>query len=498
MLASSPTQAMIRKELAGMMYQLMQGEKAITPAGPYNSGPGGIFNLPQVERQFVSLVVQPTGLAATLPNYPDMFANPEFGYITGFGGLTGTRANDICADARIPGSVINCIQTAHYGMARLDTKPIALNRVGLMNNRADPTDFTLLNGPLWPMVRNLMPQNVQVSNYASWMFNPRMEMLARMGDVAREYYQILGEQFWYGDPADPAKNSTTGTGENEFKGMSYLINTTKLDARTGTPCNALKSDIKNFNSWDITRNSGKDFFNALYYMVQTRKFIAKRTNMGEVTWVIACREAMWNEIAKMWPCVAATFGCLPGPEETTITPVISLDNQAAMRQAMLDDPQITIAGTRIKVVIDDFLQEESIGNGCYRGDLWLLATEVKSGVPTIFMQHLDYNQGAIPAAQQMGMSQIFRTDNGTFLWWSKPNNNVCVQAGSMTEQRVVNLVPHLCGRLDDIGYCALQHGPDPLRGQPYYDATGEGSRGIPAQLYDEAHLTGPGIHTPPN
>lgn len=486
-------QDMVRAELARMFMPLIQGQKDIVPAGPYNTGPGGIFNIPSLNRQFISLIVQPQGLAAELANYPSMFAQPEFGYITGFGDVTGSRAVGVCDDARIPGSVLTCIQTAHYGRYRFDTKPLEVNRVGLLQNAADPLDFTLMNGPLMNVVRNIMPQNVS-GNYAANMFNPRMEMASRMSDVARAFGDHLAHQLWEGDPSDMDGNTADG-GESEYPGLNILVGTNKLDARTGTPCPALRSDIKDFQHANVTSNAGHDLFNALYYMVQTRKYIAKRTGMGQVVWNLAMREAMWDEIAKMWPCVAATYGCIPDSSGNTVTPVINLDAQARMRQDMLDNPQITIAGTTLTVVIDDALPEESIGGGTFEGDIWLLPRSVRNGFDVLFFQHVDYNQGALPAADQAGMGAIFRTDNGTFLWWSKPNNNVCIQLGVKTEQRVVLLTPHLAGRLENVRYTALQHGPDPYRGQDYFDASGEGPRSdTQFDPYSDWNLSGPGTN----
>lgn len=479
---------------AALLNMLSQGQKDIVPQGPYNHGNGGVLNLPGVNQEFISLVMQPEGLAAQLPTFPSMFERPEFGYITGFNGITGTRAQGVCDDARIPGGVVTCIQTAHFGRYRFDTKPIDITRVGRLTNRAEPTDFTLLNGPLMPILGNIMPTNVG-GDYASAMFNPKMEMVSRMMDVAREYGELLAQQLWEGDPSDVDGNPADG-GESEFPGLNILVGTTKIDARTGTPCDLLKSDIKNFNNWDITRNGGLDLFNALYYIVQTRKFIAKRTSMGQVEWAFVMRESAWNEIVKLWPCIMATYGCQPGITNDARA-VITLDNQLQMQQDMWDNNYLPILGDRYPVIIDDALPEESLGGGNLMSDIWFLSLTVKGGKPVLFREYLDYNQGAIPAAQQAtgtaGVdTEMFRTDNGKFLWWSKPNTNVCIQLGSVHEERVVLLTPHLCGRLINVAYNPLQHAPDTFRDQLYYDLTGNSERPVMPDLYSDWNVAGPG------
>lgn len=485
-------QQQIRQELAHML-GLAGGQKDVTPAGPYNTGPGGNFNLPGVNREFISLVVQPEGLAAELPLYPSMYAHPQFGYITGFTGATGTRAQGVCDDARIPGGVVTCIQTAEYGRYRFDTKPIDIRRVGLLNNRADPLDLTLMNGPLWPMLRGISPANVS-GDYSN-MFNPQMELVSRMTDVAREFSQQLAQQLWYGDPADVDGNTD---GEQEYPGLDILVGTTKIDARTGIPCDALKSDIKDFNNWDVTRNGGQDLFNALYYIVQTREFIARKTNMGNVTWNFVMRQALWDEIVKVWPCIFATYGCqmASGPQSTVGNLVVDGVAQRQFAEEMAMSMMLPLTpGKKFRVVIDDALAEESLGSGCLASDIWFLPRTVKGGRDVLFKEYLNWNQGALQAAQQAGMSGVFRTDNGKFLWWNKPQSNTCIQLGAETDERVVLLTPHLAGRLNSVGYCPLQHAPDSFEGQLYSDVTGVSVQPDPNALYSDWNpVEGPGIH----
>lgn len=474
----------IRMELAKILAPaLATGRKDIdiSQQGQYNTGPGGNFNLPGVNREFISTVIEPKGLLNALPAVGSMFANPQFGYITGFGALTGSRASDVCDDARIPGGIVTCLQTAMFGRYRLDTKPIEINRVGLLNNAADPLDFTLMNPTTYG---NILPGGYDMN----MLFNPRMEMQSRMNDVAREMAQILAQQVWYGDPSDVTWN--TG-GEYSMPGMDTLIGTTKIDARSGTPCTALASDIKNFNYWNITRNGGLDLFNALYYIVQTRKFVASRTNMGNVQWAFAMREAAFNEIVKIWPCVMATFGCVPGGNGT-VTPTITVDNQLRTQEAMLENPYLPLGGRNIPVIIDDAIIEEDLGSGALASDIYYLAMTVKGGRPVKYREYLDYERGAMLAANQSGQGRRFRTDNGQFLWWDKPNTNVCIQMGVKTEQRVINLTPHLDGKLLSVAYTPLQHSPDSYSGQLYHTVTGESVRPEDPALYSDWNTSGPG------
>lgn len=494
-------QEQVRQEIANLLGAgLQQGRKDNStwhfpgaPAGPYNTGPGGLLNLPGVNQQWISLVMQPQGLGSQIPAHASMYANPEWGYITGFTGATGLQPVTVCDDAPQPGAIVTGTQTSHFGLYRFDTKPVALNRVGLMNNAADTIDFTLLNGPLAPMFRNLMPSNVGVPNFPQ-MVNPKLLVASRMADVAREFAFKLAQQVFYGDP-NCAECSTQG-GYLEFVGLDKIIQTPKVDARYGTPMHLLNADIKNFNYWDVTRNGGQDLVNALSYIVKTRKEIARKTNMGQVTWKFVMKEVAFNEIAKVWPCAMAANGCLVAPNGIAeVSVVSSLDQQYAMRLDMLNNQYLPIEGFPYPVVFEDALIEEDRGSGAVASDIYFLPFTVRGGMEVLFWEYLDYSQGAILGAQQgrYGPGTFF-TDDGQFLWWNKPNNNVCIQLGSMTERRIVLLTPNLAGALLNVVVTPLQHAPDPFPGQPYYDLSGVTHRPEPPNLYSDSNPNGPGMN----
>lgn len=494
-------QEQVRQEIANLLGAgLQNGRKDFhfpgPGVGPYNTGPGGLLNLPGVNQQWISLVIQPQGIGSQIPIHPTMYANPEWGYITGFTGATGSQPVAVCDDAPQPGAIVTATQTSHFGLYRYDTKPVALNRVGLMNNRADTVDFTLLNGPLAPMFTNMMPGNVGIPDFAN-MVNPKLLVASRMADVAREFAFKLAQQVFYADPGC-IDCSTTG-GYLEFVGLDMIITTPKLDARYGTPVNLLNSDVKNFFYWDVTRNGGQDIVNALSYIVKTRKEIARKTNMGRVTWKFVMKEVLFNELAKVWPCALATNGCLVAPDGTgVVTAVIqtnSLDQQYAMRVDMINNQYLPIEGVPYPVVFEDALNEEDRGSGSVASDIYFLPFTVRDGFEVLFWEYLNYSQGALLGAQQgrYGPGTFF-TDDGQFLWWNKPNNNVCIQLGAMTERRIVLLTPQLAGILMNVTCTPLQHAPDPFPDQPYYDLSGVTHRPQPPVLYSDGNPDGPGMN----
>lgn len=448
-----------------MLAPLIMGQKDIspsTPSLPYYTGPNGLFNLPGVNKSFISTIIQPTGLAAALPAFGTVYNNPEFGYITGFAARTGVNPEGVCDDAPVPGPVITCLQTAHFGRYRLDTRPIELNRVGLLRNAADPIDFSIFNGPLAPFLGGLTPSSAYDAGSA--MLNPKMEMVARMGEVAREMGMTLMKQLWFGDPT----NASAGGGYDEFPGLNILLGVNKVDARTGQTCTSLRSDIKPFNGWQIGADNANNvrLMTALQNIVWTRKFIASRTNMGSVRSVFVMRENLFREISAMWPCLYNTTGCVGMGADSFSLSVMAKDN-ITDRDNMRAGRYLMVDGERIDVIFDDAIPEESSGNGCYTSDIYYIPLSVRGGTPVTYWEYMDYNQGPMQAASQAGYGHVFRTDGGRYFWWTKPNNNVCVQLGVKTEPRIIFLTPHLAGRITDVGYCSNQHAPDPFSGDLY-------------------------------
>lgn len=450
--AQQQMQMMIRRELASI---LLQGTKDIAgdPSGQWLTGPGGTLNLPGVNRDFISLVLQKQSLWNAIPAHASMYAETEYGYISGFTAGTGVQPTEACGDGPQPGSVTTCTQTSHYGRYRFDTKPLEINRVGVLANRAEPTDLRLINGPLQRQLNGLLPGGI--GDYASNIFNSKREVASRMGDVAREFTDLLSDELWFGVPKAPG--DPTAEGSNSFLGLNALVATGHVDARSLNACPLLDSDIKDFGDALITADGGQAIFNNMYYIVKTRSFIARRSNMGAVDWRWVMPEALFDELAKLWPCVFATYGCLPQPGGN-VTPVISLDNQARLQQDMIENQYIPIGGRRFPVVIDDALVENVRGAGGFNTDMFFLPFTVKGGYEVLFREYIDYKQGAmLGAAQGQYGPGTFQTDNGEYLWWTKPNNNVCIQLGSKTEQRPVLLTPQLAGRINTVGYNPLQH-----------------------------------------
>lgn len=459
------------------------GFKDISPAsntGPFMHGFGGLFNLPGVEKPVISTRIDPMGIFAELPAFDSVYTHPEYLYITGFGGATGDVKQTACDDAPVAGAIRNCTQTARFGHYAFSTQPVALNRLGRLRNRAEPTDLRLLNDPFIRALGRLGMPGTSLEGGDTPFFDGTAagEMGTRMLAVGQEFSDTLIRQVYIGN-----QNNSVGVdgAYAELAGFDTLIGTTKVDARTGTPCNQLDSDIKNFNYGNISAGGGGDIINIISYLVWTRKSIASRTNMGTVRWAFTMRDGLFHELSKIWPCAYMAYRC-QAQDNNQVQAVLSLDAQTKMRDDMYTGRYLLIDGERYPVIIDDGIEEENradnaaIGITCFASDIYFIPLTVKGGVPVTFLEYFDYGKNGMPGVRRARYTDAFWTDSGAFLWIRKPNNNGCVQLQAEIDLRLVMLTPHLAGRVTNVQYCPLQHTPDAVRDDMYYDNSGVENR----------------------
>lgn len=111
--------------LAGAMLKLGEKDYAPgTPSTPYYTGPGGLFGVTGLERELISTVVQPKGLADMLPVRGSQVMFPQYPYLTGFLPGDDTRPDGPCDDPPVAGNGKSCIQTATYGKYSHATRPL--------------------------------------------------------------------------------------------------------------------------------------------------------------------------------------------------------------------------------------------------------------------------------------------------------------------------------------------------------------------------------------
>jgi len=441
----------------------------------YTHGPGGNFSYPGVDPIVFHTQIGNRGIRGQLPAVPSLYTNPVYQVLTGVTAATGSEKNALCEAAPIAGLIKSCLQTSVFGRYERQTSEIELNRLGQLNDRADPMDLTLVGNPI--------DQN---SVFALGPKDPSFPANLLTNEVARKFWELavavhrlLSVQLWQGNPANNAGISPLG-GYKELTGFDVLIARGHLDAETATNCPSLDSDLKDFlyRRIDLTPNDDilVQYVSALYHFIKDK---AERQGVMPVRWVFAMRPTLFWELTAIWPCAYLTYRCLAAGQER-----LNVDAQDAirMRDDMRRGKYLMIDGERIDVVLDDGIAEAnsivngSVPDGCFASDIYLIPMSVAGGRAVTYMEYLDYGNPSNLAA--LGNLVLARQE-GAFLTWPRQVNQ-CVLWQTKVEPRLVVRTPWLAGRIENVLYCPLQHEAEPFPTDGYFVDGGRTSRPGPS------------------
>lgn len=443
---------------------VMRGQKATgTSVGPYIHGPGGLFGVSGLERDVFTAYVDAHGLASALPVFMSNKTNPLIGYITGFQASSGDQPDpdsEPCGRFPTAGAIKGCIQTAQFGQYGFETRELKLNRLGQVIDAGETTDLRIVNSPLVePLGRMLMPS---LPDQQILMLG--REVMSRLLEVGIDFQRELSQQLY------------NGTGlTNEFPGLNTLIGTNKVDAITGTTCDALDSDVKDFNYSCIgDSDAANDIVRVLTTMMRYLMHNASSMHFGQVEWAIVMNSNLFTEITDVWPCAYNTYRCQMGFEAENGRVFVDGNVQRMMSDEMRNGKYLKIDGRNIRVIIDDYIDEESAGTpganlvaGQFASDIYVIPLTIRGGTPATYWEFFDYRVGLMPAIQQGRLNAEFWTDGGRYSWnWESVRR--CVTWDAMCEPRIRLDVPHLAGRLQNVCYEPLQHFRDPVPDDYYF------------------------------
>lgn len=434
-------------------------------------GATGLFSGQGIERDVITAVVRPQGLAATLPAFGSVYTDPRFASITGVSGDIGSEPTNPCDDAPA-GYLQGCNLTAQFGRVQRDTQTIEIDQVILRRNRGDLTDL-LLRGQLLGGVGGITtPGNLtqdQILNIVT-----KSEMVQVGVRVERK----LNTLTWQGSPS----NNTAGGGYKEFPGLDNQIATGQVDADTGTTCPALDSDIKDF-AYDLVGGNGRDIVEYLSMLEFYLRYNAERMGLTPVEWVVVMRPELWFELSAVWPCSYLSHKCSTDAGTNPI--VINDNNNVAMRDAMRNGMYIDINGNRYPVVTDTGIYEHtnitsgSVPAGQYASSIYMVPLRITGNFPVTYWEYVDYRQ-AVMETNLLNGQQTFWTDDGRF-FWNYDQNGFCFKLQAKTEPRVVLRTPQLAGKVQNVRYSPLQHLRDADPDNPYNKAGGVSTRTAPAK-----------------
>jgi hypothetical protein len=445
---------------------------AATPIGWFH-GVGGIFGVPGLDEDVISARITPRGIARTLKVLPDIYTQPMFPYITGIEESGDDEPTTECATCP-SGVTEGCIQSACYGFVCRETRELTPNRAIERINRGD-LDLRLVNDILG------LDQNdpfLAVRNYdrATIM---QIATTWAMLEVGVMLQNKLVPMIWQGNPAN-----NVGTGYAEFNGLDTLIGTGKVDFLTGTACEALDSDVKEFayrliNSVDAQGNFR--IVRDLEYLEAYLFHNADRMNLSPATWVIVMRPEAWYELTNIWPIAYLSTRniVLPAGNTNMIDATRVKDDMDAMREGMF----LYLNGRRHNVVLDDGIVEYNSTNdanlnmGEFASNIYFVPIKYMGNRDGTFLQHKDYRQAQreIVAAHS---TDVMWSDAGRFLW-TVERIKWCYTLSAKIEPRIVLKVPQLAGRLNHVKYTPRQHFREPWQDSDYFFKGGEDLRAFP-------------------
>jgi len=432
-----------------------------TPTTNYPHGPGGLFGIAGLDEQVISARITPRGLATQLSVSGSVFTNPEFAYITGYE-ETGDEPSGTC-DTCISGVTEACIQTAQFGRVCRETKEFEVDRVMERVNRGE-YDLTLLNSILGEDTvftpTGAINQQNALNIATAW----------GMVEVGIGLQNVFSQMLWQGNPA----NNTAGGGYKEFPGLDILISENKYDAHSGVRCQALDSDVKEFNYQEIGSVDADSSFRIVRLMTAMANYLyhnASRQNLLPVSWVLSMRPEAWTELLEMWPAAYYSTRELVLPNGNTMH--IDATRVAELRDMMASGMYIDIAGRRYPVVTDDGIFEHTNVNngnvpaGFYASSIYFVPVKFLGNQRATYIEYKDY-RGAQADLQMLGKHEDFwYTDNGRFFWVVEQQKWCYTMSGKM-EPRVVLKTPQLAGRIDHVLYSPEQHNRSPYQDSDYF------------------------------
>ena len=441
-------------------------------AAGYSHGPGGNFTFPGVDPAVFHTAVGNMGILGRLPTKPSIYSDPTFEVLTGVLDVSGAEKDTVCEDAPTAGLIKKCMLNSVFGRYERATAEIELNRLGKVNDRADPMDLALVGSPIH-----------QSGVFAAGPRSPATPADLLVNEVSRKFWELnvavhrlLSQQLWVGNPV----NNSAGGGYMEMTGFQTLVATGHLDALTGTLCPSIDSDLKEFGCAKLDDNPDM-LITMLSELIRTRRDLAFRTGVAPVRFILAMRPELFWEITAIWPCSYLTYRCQVTGQER-----VNVDARDAVqfRDEMRAGRYLLIDGERIEVVLDDGIPVDTpttnanVSEGCQCSDIYLIPMSIVGGRAVTYMEYFDYGNPSLRAALAASNMILARQD-GAFLTWPRQSNQ-CVVWQTKVEPRLIIRTPWLAGRINDVEYCPTQQARTPFPSDPYFVDGGVTSRPGPS------------------
>lgn len=441
-----------------------------SPYTSYGHGPGGIFAQPGQRAQIVNAMVMPHGLADRLPAKTSVFANEIYPILTGQTANTGDNPTTACGDCKQPGNLKVCNQTWPFGRYCMDSQVIRVDDLGLLNNRSEFVDQTLVGNP-FVQTEPLKGTSFDIATAL------RNEKAKQIMQLFVGWKREFASKVWTGNPTNNVVNAGR-LAYGEPYGLEFIINTGYKDAYTGVACPAADPRVVTVNA-DITAGAGAATITTLIEGYADRKYLAEQLGLAPVRFAFVGRYGLFRKLTEIWPCSYYSSRCLAAATATPL--VMDAVEQAKLRDDMRKRSYLLIDGEEVEFIVDNTLTE-SIGAqaGTASSDLYLLpmsspAFTHNPGGAIAYWEYFDMKEpvnivNAGVGAYPPNTFQVL--GNGMFLLYPKAPSNTCIQYGMIAKNRLIVEAPFLAMRWTGMQYTFQFHEREWNPAAPYYHYDG--------------------------
>lgn len=442
---------------------------------------GGLFGTCDADRTLINAMVGPVGYEAVLQWFGTNYVNEITDTLVGVESTTDAQAT-ICGDCGTT-SFKKCAQGTCLGRICQMTPEMVIDEIGQFAHANIPTKA--LFGPLTDAAgRTMVPQGGEIKN--EWALA-----------VAGAGYSLAlynSTDMWSGNPA------ANTAGRWYMTGFDLLINTGKIDLRSGLACDAMDSIIVNYNNQIVGAAGSTSIVDSLASVIRSIRFRIQgmRLQPNSATIDIVMHPVTFD-------CFAAAYACEYGLTCQSFTANTGTSNNidSVMARdranAVIATQVINIDGRPYKIYLDSQMPitNGSVGSTPVRCGEIAVITRVLPGAPKgsaspgggiiTWGEYQDFRRTAGDTIawlkQETGGTHFDITDGGRFIVTRNVHGTGCFDARILTKTRVRLSMPQLAGRITNVCCNPLGTYPDVSGSGGAYEVDGGASTSPEAYPY---------------
>lgn len=424
--------------------------------GPYpgNNAMFGLFSDPGVRPGMWNATPRVRSISQFIPMYKSLIFNEKIEVATGVTIGSGENQTSACIVGPKPGQLKKARIDAEFGIIHESTKIADVTQAGLRRDRADVDrefyNTVGYNNPWLPRVPGIE---------AAGAFNSlmRTEVSALGVDLERNTSQVH-----YTGVSGTEDNTYRGVAR-QWDGFDRLVRNTWTDSN-GVTIPMLGAAVTSFNAaiaggTDVLgRGVVASIVDTYYGQVDFLRSLGINP-----LFVLTMRPELARALAAVWACSYGTDRCY---NATDAKPMIrSADQVQRNYEDIMANMYLPLDGSNIKIVIDDAIPQQTLGNGYYKSDVYGLMLQ-GNGRPTIYGEYFDMDN---PQAMEiinfagMGGDETATVNDGMYRVFKRVTGG-CYEYDFFARVRLITDAPFSHFRIDDLFYNSFYRSTPPIPG----------------------------------